>query len=187
IPLSAKALLSFGQIKEVKRLDLLLDAMPAVLKQHPDALLLIAGRPWKTDFSSYQEQIDRLGIQNACMTQIRFITDEELPYYYAVADLVVLPYERIYQSAVVIMAMSYGKAVLVSDLPGMSDIVSSDDYGYIFKQGNLTALVQELCLALGDKTERQKRAYQGLQHMRNDYDWNIIGKRTKELYETINM
>lgn len=182
IPLSAKVLLFFGQIKQVKRLDLLLDAMPAVIERHPDAMLLIAGRPWKTDFSSYQAQIDRLGIGDSCMSHIRFIGDDELPYYYAAADLVVLPYGRIYQSAVVLMAMSFGKAVLVSDLPGMTEIVTDGVNGYVFKEGQLSDLVEKLNFALDNKAGLQSVAEQGLQHMRDNYDWNKIGYQTAQIY-----
>ncbi|MEZ4485090.1 MAG: glycosyltransferase [Syntrophotaleaceae bacterium] len=43
----AQILLFFGQIKRVKGLDVLLDAMALVAEKHPRALLVIAGKVWK--------------------------------------------------------------------------------------------------------------------------------------------
>ena len=56
LPPQAKVLLFFGQIKDVKGLDILLSAMPTVLRHYSDAVLLIAGKPWKTDFAVHIRQ-----------------------------------------------------------------------------------------------------------------------------------
>lgn len=185
IPEAAKVILFFGQIKDVKGLDLLLDAMPAVFKAHPDALLLVAGKPWKSDFSAYEKQMVSLGIRDRCITHIRFISDKDVALYYAAADVVALPYRRIYQSGVVLMAMSYGKAVLVSDLPGMTEIVTDGETGYVFRQGDVGELAASLDQALGNASERQVFAEKGYERVRDDYDWNVIGEKTKRLYESI--
>ena len=51
-------LLFFGQLKEVKGLEILLNAMAIVIKNKPFIKLVIAGRPWKTD-KDYYEKIGR--------------------------------------------------------------------------------------------------------------------------------
>jgi len=181
----AKVILFFGQIKDVKGLDLLLEAIPEVRKAHPNVILLIAGKPWKSDFSCYEALIERLGINECCIKHIRYISDKELPLYYAAADLVVLPYRRIYQSGVVLMAMSYRKPVLVSDLPGMTEIVQDGDTGFVFRQGDVASLVEKLIAALNDVEARDHVAQRGYNRVRNDYDWRSIGDKCKELYATI--
>src|SRR5215212_672743 len=50
LPDAAQVLLFFGQIKEVKGLDVLLQAMPRLVEEFPDTVLLIAGKVWKDDF-----------------------------------------------------------------------------------------------------------------------------------------
>ena len=50
-----KVLLFFGMIKKVKGLDILLSSLTEVIKKHSDVVLLIAGKPWKDDFSNYQK------------------------------------------------------------------------------------------------------------------------------------
>jgi glycosyltransferase involved in cell wall biosynthesis len=185
MPEAAKVILFFGQIKKVKGLDLLLEAMPDVLKSHPEAHLLIAGKPWKSDFPEYEAQMVRLGIRDRCITHIHYIHDEDVPNYYAAADVVTLPYRRIYQSGVVLMAMSYGKVVLVSDLPGMTEIVSDGENGLVFRQGDAESLAGKVNESLADATLRDKLARKGFEHMRDHYAWKVIGEKTKKLYEDL--
>ena len=185
IPPHAKVLLFFGQIKEVKGLDVLLRAMPAVLHRHPDAVLLIAGKPWKTDFSGYQATIERLGIQAACYAHIRYIPDEEVPFYYGVADLVVLPYRHIYQSGVVLMAMSYGKAVLVSDIPGMLEVVQDGETGFVFRSGDEADLAERACKLFADPESVESISGRGQQLMVEKFGWAVIGQQTKAVYEKL--
>ena len=182
IPLRARVLLFFGQIKEVKGLDVLLDAMPVILKDHPETVLLIAGKPWKTDFAGYQQQIDALGIRDACIGHIRFIPDEEVPVYYGAADLVVLPYRRIYQSGVVLMAMSYGKAVLVSDIPGMLEVVCEGETGFVFHAGDASDLALRIHMLFSSPESLKDVARCGQELMARKYDWSSIGRQTRDLY-----
>ena len=180
-----KVVLFFGQIKEVKGLDLLFEAMPEVAGAVPEVVLLIAGRPWKNDFAQYQEQIDRLALGDRCRLHIRFIPDEEVSTFYAAADVVVLPYRRIYQSGVVLLAMSYGKAVLVSDLPGMTEIVTDGTNGYVFPSGDAAALARSLVHILQDDDGREKAAAQGREYVRTRHDWSRIGRETGDVYQSL--
>lgn len=185
IPKGARVILFFGQIKDVKGLDLLLEAMPAVLKAHPEALLLIAGRPWKSDFSIYVAQIERLGIVDQCINHIRYIPDEEVALYYSAADVVALPYRRIYQSGVVLMAMSHAKVVLVSNLPGMKEIVHHQKNGFIFDLNKDGDLSDKLCMILNDDALRKRVSECGYEYVRMHHDWQHIGTQTARLYSRI--
>ncbi len=180
-----KVVLFFGQIKEVKGLDLLFKAMPAVAGAVPGVVLLVAGRPWKNDFDKYQELIDRLEISGRCRLHIRFIPDDEVSTFYAAADVVVLPYRRIYQSGVVLLAMSYGKAVVVSDLPGMTEIVTEGVNGFVFPNGDTAALGQVLVRILQDDEGRERAAQRGLEYVRTRHDWNAIGRETGDVYQSL--
>ena len=182
---SSKVLLFFGQIKDVKGLDILIEAIPAVAREIPEITLLVAGRPWRNDFSSYERLIETLGIGKRCVLHIRYIPNDELPLYFSAADLVILPYRRIYQSAVILMAMSYGRPVVVSDLPGMLEMVTDGSNGYTFEQGSKDALAERLIEALRDESGRDRVAAQALQHIHDHHDWERIGKSTAEIYRSI--
>ena len=182
LPREAKVLLFFGQIKAVKGLDLLLDAMPVVKDVHRDVLLVIAGKMWGQDFAVYQAQIDRLGLAAHCVSHIRYVADDEVAAYYAAADLVVLPYRRIYQSGVILMAMSYGKPVLASDLDGMQEVIEDQVTGFLFRCADSDALAKRLNDVLADPGAMRRVGAQGLALMRSGYGWDHIGRLTAQCY-----
>jgi glycosyltransferase involved in cell wall biosynthesis len=182
---SAKVVLFFGQIKDAKGLDILIDALPQVAYEIPDVILLIAGRPWKTEFTRYAALIEELKVGAYCRLNIGFVPDEEVASYFSAADLVALPYRRIYQSGVLMMAMTYGRPVVVSDLPGMTEVVSNGVNGYVFKQGSSSDLARALIRGMRDAAERKRIASRASEYIRKHHDWNRIGQSTKELYEAV--
>lgn len=184
VPERVPALLFFGQIKEVKGLDVLIGAMPDVLREHPGALLVVAGKVWKDDFRRYREQIEALGIADNCVLHIRYIPDSEVANYYAAADAVVLPYRRIYQSGVLLMAMSYGKPVVVSDIEGMTEVVSDSANGCVFPSGDSKALSDRLSEMLSNPEETRRIGERGLARVRENNDWGEIGRMTAACYRS---
>lgn len=179
---AANVLLFFGQIKEVKGLDVLLRAMPAIVRNFPDTVLLIAGKTWRVDFQHYRKMMDELGIAQHCIAHVRYIKNDEVPMYYAACDVVVLPYQRIYQSGVVLMAMSYAKPVLVSDIPGMREVVTHDKTGFVFRNGDADDLADQVHRIFADPLKRDQVAAQGLALMKQEYDWALIGGKTAASY-----
>ena len=185
LPRLGPILLFFGQIKDVKGLDLLLEAMPAILTQNPKTTLVIAGRPRKKGFDEYQEIIDRLGIGSNVSANISYIPDEDLPLYFQACDLVTLPYRRIYQSDVLLMAMSYGKPIVTSDIPGMMEIVKDGETGFVFQSGNVIDLARCINLALSDIGKMDQIAHQGKMLMKSSYSWEKIGSSMASLYAAL--
>ncbi len=185
LPKGARVLLFFGQIKKVKGLDILLRAMPKVIRKQPDTVLLIAGRVWKDDVLRYQEQIDSLGIADNCITHIRYVPGSEVANYYSAADIVVLPYRRIYQSGVLLMAMSYGKPIVASDIEGMAEVVEDGANGYLFPSGDADALADKLLEALSDYEGLRAVGEKGLAYVEEHHDWSEIGRVTAECYRSI--
>lgn len=185
LPNEARVLLFFGQIKEVKGLDVLIQAMPRLIQKNKNTVLLVAGKVWKDDFERYRKQIDALGISNNCVLRIQFIPDSEVANYYAAADMVVLPYRRIYQSGVLLMAMSYGKPVVVSDIEGMTEVVTDGVNGYVFTAGDADALAERLLEAFSSPEELHVTGERALSHMRAHYDWDTVGQATADCYRTL--
>lgn len=183
LPVEGRVLLFFGQIKEVKGLDVLLRAMPRVIRAYPDAILLIAGKVWKDDFARYERMIEDLGIRGSCVSHIRYVPDAEVSRYYAAADAVVLPYRRIYQSGVLLMAMSHAKATVVSDLAGMTETVTDGVEGYSFPAGDAEALADKLVEALSDPEELRLVGERAHSRARKRHDWGEVGRATAACYQ----
>ena len=181
-----KVLLFFGMIKKVKGLDILLSSLTEVIKKHSDIVLLIAGKPWKDDFSNYQKLIDELAISKYCKLDIKFISHSDVSNYYSAADIVILPYRKIYQSGVLMMSLSYKKPVVVSDLPSFKEIIENNRTGYIFQSENSFDLSRAINQALDNPKLLEEIKQNGYDLIATDYKWEMIGKKTVDAYLKIN-
>ena len=99
--------------------------------------------------------------------------------------MVVLPYKKIYQSAVLLMAMSYNKPVLVSNIGGMTEIISDGINGYTFEAGNEIDLADKIQLIISNSVNSRVIAEQGFQYIMDNYDWDVAGRKTLKLYQSM--
>ncbi|MDC0664161.1 glycosyltransferase family 4 protein [Marinobacter sp. SS21] len=173
-------ILFFGQIKKVKGLDILIRAMGAVLEKYPNAILLIAGKEWKDSFKSYQKLIVEEGIDASVVKHIRYIPDNLVDDYYNVASCVVLPYRKIYQSGVLLMAMSYGCVPVASALEPMKEVIKDGLNGYLFEPGSHSSLSGKIIEAL--ENDRESISSSAVRTMAVAHDWNDIGKQHLSVY-----
>lgn len=182
VPKEKKVLLFFGQIKKVKGLDLLLAALVHLKKE--DFLLVIAGKVWKDDWTTYQDYIDQNGLADKVKLNIRYIDDNEVDTFFSAADFVVLPYREIFQSGVLLMGMSYGVVPIVSNIRGMTEIVEHDRTGFVFESESVSDLVKVLRYSLAQ--ENTSTIEDNInQKIQDKYDWGVIGKSTFSVYEKI--
>jgi D-inositol-3-phosphate glycosyltransferase len=185
IPNDKKVLLFFGMIKKVKGLDVLLQALKDVVKENPDVLLLIAGKAWENNFASYQRIIDENNLSGYCLLHTKFIPHSDVEHYYCAADLVVLPYKKIYQSGVLVMTLSYGKPALVSDLPPLKEVVTDMQTAFLFESENSTLLAEKLNSILLNPEKLEQVRINGEELINTKYDWNQIGRQTKQAYQLL--
>ena len=156
--------------------DVLLDAFVKLLKSTDKKVkLIVAGKVWKDCFEIYEKTIKDNNISEYLILEIRYIKDEEIVDYYSAADCVVLPYKKIFQSGVLLMAQSYQIPVLASDLEGMTEIINDKDNGFIFKSENSDDLCKKMkeCMECKTLNDIVTRAYKKLQ---SEYDWTNIAK-----------
>ncbi len=165
-------LLFFGQIKAVKGLDILLEAMTLI----PDSIhLIIAGKTWQHDFEPYKKTITQ-SLQNRVTTIIRFIPDDERNLLFKAADMIVLPYKRIFQSGVLLMAMSYKLPVIASNLPPNAALVQEGKTGGLFENENARDLAKKIIQATADLTTTQKLADAAYHYSSIHHDWKAIAQ-----------
>jgi glycosyltransferase involved in cell wall biosynthesis len=147
-------LLFFGLIKPYKGLDVLIDAMPMVLSQFPDAKLVIAGEVYG-DSSIYHKQIEDLGIGNAIETHFRYISDPEISGFFSRSSLCVLPYKSASQSGVIATAYSFGVPVLASDVGGLGEYIVPGETGYLVKANDPIKLAEGIIKHFNNSTDMQ--------------------------------
>ena len=185
IPNNRRVLLFFGMIKKVKGLEILLSALKGVVKENPDVLLVIAGKPWENDFSAYQKIIDKNNLSDFILLHTKFIQQNDVAHYYCASDLVILPYKKIYQSGVLMMTLSFERPALVSDLPPMTEIISDNENGFLFKTENVSDLTNKLNSILMDEVLIEEVRTKGVELIKKKYDWIDIGRLTIQAYKSL--
>mgnify|MGYP006422616885 CR=1 FL=1 len=175
-------LLFFGQIKKVKGLKLLLRALAAALKENPNIYLTIAGKPWHEDLKKYGEMIRSPELVNNVTAYFDYIPNEEVSNLFKNTDLVVLPYKKIYQSGVLLLAMSYGRVALTSNLPAFKEVIEDGVTGLLFKKNNSDSLKDQILYVAQHKHELITMRENASDLLKDKFDWKTIGKKTKMIY-----
>jgi beta-1,4-mannosyltransferase len=170
-----RVFLFFGSLRLSKGLGSLVTAFPALAA--PEARLLIAGVP---DLS--HGELERFRAQCAADPRIRldarYISDDEVGVFMNAADAVVLPFADILTSSSVILAMSFGRAV-VAPARGCLPELLAGDAGVLYDPHTPDALLAALehCLT-ADLTAVGNTA---LERMR-ERTWCAAAQQTLAVY-----
>jgi D-inositol-3-phosphate glycosyltransferase len=181
----AKTILFFGQIKRVKGLDVLIRAFAIVRESFPDSCLLIAGPIWKDDFGPYSQLVAELGLQDNVVIDLRYVPDSEVPIYFHAADVVALPYQRIYQSGVLLMAQAFGRPVVASAVGGLAEVIREGQTGWLVPAGDHTALAGALRRVLADSELAEAVGQRGRQQAEEQYAWPKLASEIRTLYRGV--
>lgn len=134
---SKTILLFFGLIRDYKRLDLLINAVNQLPEEN--FKVIIAG--YTNDFAKYKKMIKD---ESKFQLQIRFISNEEIPDLFTVADFLVLPYDDATQSGPSLIALNYGLPIIASDQPSFKAMIKDGENGFLFDKGNVNSLEKVL-------------------------------------------
>lgn len=182
LPSNCQIILFFGAIRPNKGLDILLKALEIIKSRNRRVLLVIAGGLLgRFNFESYSDMIRKYDLSEYVQTFIHFIPEEEVDYFFAASDLVVLPYLKFEaQSGVLLRAYAHKKPVVVSDIGAMGELVSSDKVGLVVESGAVEPLAQAVINAL-DSLDKFQSCYGP--ELENKYNWEHIAKLTMRSYE----
>ena len=167
-------------IKKSKGLDVIINAMKNI---HSDVDLIIAGRTRDIDFKDYSFQIEKLKLNQRIHPIVRYITNSERNMLFNFVDLVVIPYRQIYQSGVILLAMSYGIPVIASDLQANKSFIVDNINGILFKDSNSSDLAEKINLIIGDDEKIKSISKNAKDFVAIYHDWNKIGD---EFYKILN-
>ena len=171
-------LLFFGLVREYKGLRHLLAAMPAIRSELADVRLLIAGEFWE-DKRLYLERVAQLGIGTSVTVIDRYIPNEELPTYFAAADVAVLPYDHVTQSAVAQLAFGFNLPVITTHVGGLAEIISDGHTGLLVPPGDPAALAQAVIRYFREGC--RERMAQAIEQARPQFDWRNLVRLIEEM------
>lgn len=125
-----KVILFFGYIRKYKGLDLLLDALPQILKKHPDLKLLVAGE-FYGDEEEYRKKIGDLGLWEHILLKSDYIPNHEVARYFCAADCIVLPYRSATQSGIAQIAYHFERPAIATNVGGLKEVVLDGKTGIL--------------------------------------------------------
>jgi D-inositol-3-phosphate glycosyltransferase len=182
---SDAVVLFLGQIKREKGLEYLLRALRAVMARIPAVRLIVAGRPYHDDVATYERLIDALQIDAYVRRRWEYVPDDELGLYYRAADVVALPYTRVYQSGVALTAYAFARPVVASAVGGLTEQVVDGKTGWLVPPADPPALAEALATALADRDRADGMGANGHRWAAEMFDWDAIARQTAGIYELV--
>lgn len=123
-------LLFFGFIREYKGLDILLKAFADERIQKLPVKLIVAGEFYSKP-EPYLQMLADWNLNDRVLLHTDFIPNDKVNQYFSAADLVVQPYKSATQSGVTQIGYHFEKAMLVTDVGGLSEIIPHKKVGYV--------------------------------------------------------
>lgn len=171
-------LLFIGRLSEIKRIDLLLRAIPKIKNSIPDVRVIIIGEgPEKENLLTLSKH---LNIDKN--VEFRGFVSEsvKIESLYR-ASLFVLPsgYEGF--GIVLMEAMASGKAVVASDSGGIPYVVEDNKTGLLFKDNDLEDLAEKVSYLLSNPELCKKMGEKGRERAQK-FSWDNVAKMYLSLY-----
>jgi len=175
--LGLRVILFFGFIREYKGLHYLLDAMPRIIERN-QASLLIVGEFWK-DKEAYLEQVRRLNIEKNVYIVDEYVPNEDVPNYFAAADIAVLPYTSATGRGIVQMALGLEKPVITTKVGSLAEVVRHEQTGYLIEPRN----PQEIVKAVGAfyKRSNKEEFVKNIKATSHEFSWTRMREIIEEL------
>lgn len=123
-------LLFFGYVRKYKGLDILLDAMPEIVRRVPRAKLVVAGE-FYDDKAAYESILRANGTADIVQFWDKFIPNEEVGRFFTAADVVVQPYRSATQSGILNTSYSFGVPAVVTRVGGLEQYVNDGTTGIV--------------------------------------------------------
>jgi glycosyltransferase involved in cell wall biosynthesis len=178
----APMMLFVGRMITQKGVPYLIDAMPLVLKEHPDAKLFLVGRG--SALKKLKAKVTAMDLEGSVIFS-GYMSEEMLKEAYGSCDLFVLPSVWEVLPIAVLEAMSSGKPVVCTDAGGDCEMVRDDVNGFVVPMRNPAALAEKINLVLSDPEMRARMGAASRKIAEEEFDWRLIARRTKHLYEDV--
>ena len=169
--------LFFGLVRAYKGLDLLIDAFADErLRKYP-VKLIVAGE-FYDDTKPYLEQVEKHDLKDLVIIHNQYISDDNVKYYFNVADMVVQPYKSATQSGVTQIAYHFEKPMLVTNVGGLGEIIPNGKVGYVVdpEPNAIADALVDFC-----ENNRYTTFVEGVKEEKQKYQWSNMTSAIKKL------
>jgi glycosyltransferase involved in cell wall biosynthesis len=184
-------ILTFGLLSPSKGIEMVIDALPEIVKTHPQVIYMVVGATHPHLKAEHGEdyriglhrRAKELGVADHIVFHDRFVTDEELPEFIGAADIYITPYPNEAQiiSGTLAYALGMGKAVISTPYWHAQELLA-DGRGRLIPFQDQVALTREVIDLLDHPNVRlaiQEKAY----HYGRKMIWSDVGSRYLETFE----
>ena len=176
-----------GSFYAYEGLDLLLEAIPNILRQRPEVrVLLVGGGPQELALKS---RLAALGLQDKVAFSGR-VPHAEVSRYYDLIDVLVYPRRAMRLTELVtplkpLEAMAQGRLLLASDVGGHRELIRDGQTGMLFAAGNVDALSHALLKLLADKASWPRLREQGRNFAEGERSWRQSASGYQAVYREL--
>lgn len=171
-----------GGLEARKNLAFLLEAWVDVVRERPDARLVIAGSG--RELGPLQRRARRLGLER----HVRFtghLPEAEKVAYYRMADLLVFPSLMEGFGLVVVEAMSCALPVVVSDRGSLPELVGDGEGGFVCDPTDRGAFVRAIVRLASEPDLRRKFGTANRERVDRMFRWDLCAAATARVYEEV--
>ena len=180
VPPEAFWILSVGRLEEVKGHVHLIEAMPEVLRRHPEAVIMVAGEgPLRPDLIARARS---LGVAERLLLPGR---RQDVARLLRAADLFALPSLNEGLGLALLEAMAAGLAAVASRTGGVPEVVVDGETGLLVPPGNARALAGAILALAADSGMRRRMGEAGRERVRRHFSIALAVRETERLYEAL--
>ncbi|MDR6874511.1 glycosyltransferase involved in cell wall biosynthesis [Bosea sp. BE125] len=185
-------ILTFGLLSPNKGIEVMIDAMPSILRRRPDAVYVVLGathpnlvrEQGEAYRASLMNRVRELGVEEHVVFLDQFVDQATLLGFISMCDVYVTPYLNEAQMTSGTLAYSFGlgKAVVSTPYWHAQELLA-DGRGILVPFGDAVAIGDEIAGLLTDDARRQAmrlRAYASSRSM----TWERTAKRYLTAFET---
>jgi D-inositol-3-phosphate glycosyltransferase len=181
-----KAMLFFGHIAPYKGLEYLVAAFTQLVKDDESYRLIIAGeiKRRRDYWNNIEKTIAQSGIGHRITSRIEYVPDEEAELYFKAADVLILPYARVFQSGVLFLSYSFGLPVVAADIGTLKDEIIEGETGFVFTPQDSSDLAKKINRYFASKVfkELEDRRWTIRQYANERYSWDKVAEITTRVY-----
>ena len=183
LPMDANIILFFGNLSPYKSPDIILRALPTILEEYPNTILVMAGTGVMVE--TLRNLSTNLGVdKNVVFTG--FVEEKLKPLYYKSADIFCLPSTmrtECYPLAI-LESMACSTMVVASNIGGIPEIIDDGKNGILVNPGSIMDLAQSLVHLLDNPSLMRKMGASSRKKV-EQYTWQKIAEETEKIYSEL--
>ena len=162
-------------------LDYLIEAMPLILKEYPDAKLRFVGSGPRKEI--LQKKAKELGINSKVIFHGNVSASELVNLYRNCYVFCHLSFADGWNQPA-LEAMASGRPVICTIAPHNSMVIDNKT-GFLIHYGDVDALAERIMKLFSDRDLAEKMGFYGRREVEEKYNWDLIGKKCYEIYQEV--